>query len=100
MSKESLLIVADSERDADMLYAVRMFVPDPFIYFKGRGQSFVIVSDLEFDRARQQAPHCKVLSFGEYQQRLRKGGTKKPGMAHVIRAFLKERKLKKVSVPS
>jgi phosphoserine phosphatase len=30
---ENLLMVADSERDANMLYAVGLFVPDPFIYF-------------------------------------------------------------------
>ena len=29
---ETLLIVADSERDANMLYATGLFAPDPFIY--------------------------------------------------------------------
>jgi Xaa-Pro aminopeptidase len=100
MSKENLLIVADSERDANMLYAVRMFVPDPFIYFKGGAKRFMIMSDLEIDRARKQAPHCKVLSFAEYQEKLKKHGVKKPGTAHVIRAFLKELRLKKVNVPN
>jgi len=99
MSKDNLLIVADSERDANMLYAVRMFVPDPFIFFKSSGQCFVVMSDLEVDRARKHVPHCKVLSYSDYQQRLKKGGVKKPGMAHVIRALLKERQLKKVCVP-
>src|SRR5437870_3202944 len=80
MSKENLLIVADSERDANMLYAVRMFVPDPFIYFNGGGHPFMIMSDLEIDRARKQAPHCKVLSFAEYQERLKKNGVKKPSL--------------------
>ncbi len=100
MSKENLLIVADSERDANMLYAVRMFVPDPFIYLKASGKRFMIMSDLEIDRARKQAPHCKVLSFAEYQEKLKKDGVKKPGMAHVIRAFLKEQRLKKINVPN
>ena len=35
---ETLLIVADSERDANMLYAVGMFVPDPFIYLHSGGR--------------------------------------------------------------
>src|SRR4051812_29036374 len=100
MSKENLLIVADSERDANMLYAVRMFVPDPFIFFKGEGERYVIVSDLEIERARKQAPHCKVLSYADYQDRIKKAGVKRPGVAHVIRAFLKERQLKKVLVPT
>ena len=29
-------MVADTEHDADMLYAVGMFVPDPFIFLRSR----------------------------------------------------------------
>src|ERR1051325_5386749 len=97
---DNLLIVADSDRDADMLYAVRMFVPDPFIYLKLQGRCYIVMSDLELDRARSAAPHCKVLSLTEYQDRLKKNGVKQPGMAHVIRAILKDKKLKKISVPA
>jgi Xaa-Pro aminopeptidase len=84
MSKENLLIVADSERDADMLYAVRMFVPDPFIYLKLAGKCHIVLSDLEIDRARKVARHCVVHSLNDYQERLRKTGVKRPGMAHVM----------------
>ena len=55
---ENLLIAADSDRDADMLYAVGMFVPDPFIYMKLKGRCHMVMSDLEIDRSRKQAPHC------------------------------------------
>ena len=37
MPAENLLLIADSDKDADMLYAVGMFVPDPFIYLRLRG---------------------------------------------------------------
>ena len=30
-NSETLLMVADSEHNADMLYATGLFVPDPFI---------------------------------------------------------------------
>ena len=50
---ENILIVADSEHDANMLYAVGMFVPDPFIYFRCEGQCHVVLSDLEIDRAEK-----------------------------------------------
>ena len=56
MERENLLIVADSERDANMLYAVGMFVPDPFIYLRVQGKCHVVMSDLEIDRAHKQAP--------------------------------------------
>ena len=62
MRGENLLMVADSEHDANMLYAVRMFVPDPFIYVRLDGKCHVVMSDLEIDRARVQTPHCRVLS--------------------------------------
>ena len=40
---DNLLMVADSEHDANMLYAVGAFVPDPFIYLRLRGRSYVHV---------------------------------------------------------
>src|ERR1035441_9364779 len=58
------LMVADSERDANMLYTTRLFVPDPFIWFEVRGRSYAVMSDLEIDRARKQARVDRVLSFG------------------------------------
>lgn len=100
MKRENLLIVADSEHDANMLYAVGMFVPDPFIYLRLSGRCHVVMSDLEIDRARKQAPHCRVLSLSQYMQRLSREGVKSPGLAAVIRAVLKERRLKRVLVPS
>lgn len=99
MSKVNLLIVADSERDANMLYAVRLFVPDPFIYLQIDGKCYVVLSDLEIDRVRKCARHCTVLSLTEYQERLKKNGVKRPGFAHVIRAILKEHRTRKISVP-
>jgi len=68
---ENLLIVADSDHDANMLYATGMFVPDPFIFLRVRGKDTIVMSDLEIDRARHQAPHCRVLSLSSYQKKLR-----------------------------
>jgi len=95
----NLLMVADSERDANMLYAVGLFVPDPFIYLRLRGREFIVLSDLEIDRARRDAPHCRVLSLNQMQASLRKQGVKAPGHAHVIATLLHERKIRRVLVP-
>src|SRR5262249_7906375 len=94
-----LLIVADSERDADMLYAVRLFVPDPFIYLRIRGRSHIIMSDLEIDRAREHARHCRVISLSQCQKKLRSQFGKKPTMAQIIRLVLPSQRLRKVAVP-
>ena len=98
-TQENLLIVADSERDANMLYATGLFVPDPFIYLKTRGRPLIVMSDLEIDRARAQAPHCRVLPLSQYQQKLQRDGIKSPRFAHVIRQILREKKIRGVTVP-
>ena len=96
---EALLIVADSEREANMLYATGLFVPDPFIYLNIGGRPLLVMSDLEIDRARAQAPHCRVASLSACQQKLRRDGVKSPGYAHVIRQLLREKKIRRAVVP-
>jgi Xaa-Pro aminopeptidase len=96
---EHLLLVSDSERDANMLYAVGMFVPDPFIFLRSRRRDYIVMSDLEIDRARKQAPHCCVLSLSRYQKKLRGEGIKRPGVGDVIPALLRERGIRRVVVP-
>jgi len=96
---ETLLIVADSERDANMLYAVGLFVPDPFIYLNFGGRPVIVMSDLEIDRARAQAPHCRVLSLSAYQRKLRAAGIQKASLPQVVRLLLREKKIRRALVP-
>src|SRR5437660_12375691 len=96
---EDLLIVADTEHDANMLYAVGMFVPDPFIYLRLRGRNYIVMSDLEIGRARKQAPHCSVLSLSRYQNELRRAGVKSPGLAQVVAESLGQGRVRRVLVP-
>jgi len=99
MNRENLLIVADSEHDANMLYAVRMFVPDPFIYLRIRGKCQIIIGDLEVDRARAEARHCRVTSLRQLQKRLERAGQKDISLPQVIRFILRTARLKKICVP-
>jgi len=96
---ENLLIVAASEHDANMLYATGIFVPDPFIFLRVRGRNLLVMSDLEIDRARQQAPHCRVLSLSAYQKKIRDLGIRQTGFAAIIRQLLRERGVNSVVVP-
>lgn len=96
---KNLLMIADSDHDANMLYAVRMFVPDPFVYLRIRGKQILVMSDLEIDRARKQAPQCQVCSLSQFQQKLRRNGTKTPGLADIVAAVLEEHRVGKVFVP-
>ena len=96
---ETLLIVADSEHDANMLYATGLFVPDPFIYLQFDRRPVLVMSDLEIDRARTGAPHCRVASLTEIQRKLRRDGIKQPRIAHVIRHIFREKKIRRAVVP-
>ena len=52
MQKKAKLLVASSEKSADMLYASGLFIPDDFIYFETEREKAVILSELEYDRAK------------------------------------------------
>jgi Xaa-Pro aminopeptidase len=96
---DNLLIVADSDRDANMLYAVGMFIPDPFIYFRVGGKCHIVVTDLEMNRARRKAPQCRVISYNQCIDKIRRK-IKRPGMAAVISLLFRERRLRKIFVPA
>src|SRR2546426_1008604 len=99
MKRENLLLVADTEHCADMLYAVGMFVPDPFIYLRVRGRPQIVMSDLEIDRARHEAPHCRVLSLSQIQRQLRREGTRKVGLPQIIRHLFRSQDIRRAVVP-
>lgn len=99
-SRENLLIVANSEHDADMLYASGLFVSDPFIYLRLRGKNYLVLADLEINRARRDAPHCRLIPLNRYEQKLKRSGIKRPHLSHVIRAIVHERQIKKLLVPA
>src|SRR5436309_5265628 len=96
---ETLLLVADSEHDANMLYAVGMFVPDAFIYFRNRKREYIVMSDLEIDRARKQTSGCHVLSLGARLKQLRREGVKSPGIAEFLPRVLRSKGVRRVTVP-
>lgn len=99
MNRDNLLIVSDSERDANMLYAVGMFFPDPIIYLRVRGRSCVVVGDLELDRARKQARNCRVVSLSACLRELNREGVEAPGLMDVVGLLLRRYRLKKIVVP-
>ncbi len=97
--EENLLIVGDSERNADMLYAVRSFVPDPFIWFTCGGRPHIVLNDPEFTRVRAEARHCRALSYSQFERRLaREEGNESPSLGDVLQSILKGHRVKRVTV--
>ena len=103
------LIVADSERSADMLYATRFFAPDAFIFLETRGRRFAVLSDLEIDRGRRDAQVDEVIAFSDLRARIEPKSSPKscskatpkpePTFEQILIQFLREKRIKKARVP-
>lgn len=92
------LIYAASETDADILYPTGFFAPDPFLFVQKGRTRILVMSDLEMDRARQQATVDRVLSWSEVAAPLEKAGRRAP-VADVVARVLRQNGLARVSVP-
>jgi Xaa-Pro aminopeptidase len=97
---QAILLYAASEGDANMLYAAGFFVPDPFIYFQHKKFSYVVMSDLEIDRAKKQAKADRVLSLSLYQRKLRKLGKSPVGAIDILDLLFRERGIRSLIVPA
>ena len=96
---QAILLVSASEGDSNMLYAAGFFVPDPFIFFQHKQIKYVVMSDLEIDRAKKQAHADRVLSLSLYQRKLRKNG-KSPTMIDILDLLFRERGIRSLIVPA
>jgi Xaa-Pro aminopeptidase len=83
------------EHNADLYYATEFRAPDAFIYMKARGKKYLVLSDLEIDRARKEAAVDRVLSINPFVERAKRR-MKRPGKADVINEILKEVRVKKI----
>ena len=88
------LVIADSEKDANMFYATGILAPDDFVYLEKNGKKTIYVSDLEFNRAQKEAKVDKVVNYSEYVS-----GINRDTFGSVLINILKDNKVKKVQVP-
>ena len=75
---DGLLICSDSERNQDLFYLTGLRAPDPFVFLWTAREKILLVSDLEIDRARQEATVDRVLAVSHYENELRDKGNKHP----------------------
>ncbi len=94
------LIVADSERDPDMLYATRMFVPDPFIFLEHKGKRTVVLSDLEIDRGKKQAQADQILAYSKFEREVQGTAKRAPRFEKVVAHFLQGQGVRSATVPA
>jgi Xaa-Pro aminopeptidase len=98
--KATLLIVAASETDPDMLYATKFFAPDPFIFLQKNGKRTLVLSDLEIDRGRKQAKADEFVMFSELERETQGKSKKAPLYEKVLAHFLRKRGIRSAIVPS
>jgi Xaa-Pro aminopeptidase len=96
----ALLIVAASERDANLYYATRFLAPDTFIFMQTATHKILLMSDLEIDRAKAQATVDVVLSYSAYEKKLKDQGITEPKAADIIKAVLQEFGVTDLVVPT
>jgi Xaa-Pro aminopeptidase len=96
----ALLIVAASERDANLYYATRFLAPDTFIFMQTATHKILLMSDLEIDRAKAQATVDVVLSYSAYEKKLKDQGMTEPRAADIIKAVLQEFGVTDLIVPT
>lgn len=66
---QARLIIADSEKDANLYYATRFLAPDSFVFVQVDGKKILLMSDLELDRAKSQAKVDEVLSLSQWARK-------------------------------
>jgi Xaa-Pro aminopeptidase len=94
------LFIAASESDSNLFYATRFIAPDPFVYLELKGERIMVMSDLEVDRARNQATVDRVLSYSEIERRAKAQGVKEPSTVDVVHLLLQDSGIGQILVPS
>jgi Xaa-Pro aminopeptidase len=96
----SRIIFASSELSADMYYATRFSVPDPFLFLEQNGKKTIVLSDLEVDRGRSEAAVDEVVSLSALEKALEKKLKTKPSIGQTLASFVRRRGVRKALVPA
>lgn len=95
---EAILIIAASEKDANLYYATRFIAPDPFVFIQINGRKHLLMSDLEVDRARKESTVHEVHSTSRLAADHKKRTGEKASFLGLIADFLKRKKIKNLLV--
>ena len=94
------LIIADSEKNANLYYATHFLAPDPFIFAEIDGRRVIVMSDLELDRAKVQARVNEVLSYSKLSDQVKRRGVDEPTITDIVDELMKSHSVKELEVPA
>ncbi len=100
MGEPASLIIAASERDANLYYATRFWAPDAFIFLEIKGKKIMVMSDLELDRAKSEAKVDEIVSYSALEAEAKKINPNAVGVVAVCDTLLKQHGITTVRVPS
>src|SRR5947209_8772626 len=97
---ETKLIVAQSDIDADMLYATKFWAGDPFIFLQQNGRRTVVLTDLEMGRGKRTAKVDEFVAFNQLEREVQGDSKQVPAFEKVVAHFLRKRGVKRATVPA
>ncbi len=95
---DNILLIASSESDSNIYYASGFLAPDSFVYLATKGKTYLLMSDLEVDRARAQSKVDDVLSYSDYEEKAKASGGASTFIA-VVSVLLNEVGITDLTVP-
>ncbi len=103
LKKENLdafLMVSESMHSANMYYATKFAAPDMFTFVQKRDRKILLVSQMEYERAKKESLVRDIRSVLDYgmREKLSKLKDADRALAHVLRQFLGEEQVKKIGV--
>lgn len=93
------LIFASSDASADMFYATRISIPDPFLFLQQNGKTTLLLSNLEVDRGRKEAKVDEIVAYSDIEESLETKLKSKPTVEQTISSFLRQRRVKQALIP-
>lgn len=96
-----VLLVSESDHNADMYYATGFSAPDRFVYFSNGGKEILLVSTMEQGRAKKEARVQDVRTTDDYgyMERLKELKDPDKALTDTLAVFLSREGVKSVRVP-
>jgi Xaa-Pro aminopeptidase len=92
------MIRDDSHSNANLYYLTGFKAPDPFIYLRKDGESIIVVPQLEFSKAKEEAEVDRVISSSAFTPGDSRNNDEKT--ISIFESLLERFEIEKVSVPS
>lgn len=98
---QAFLMVSESMHNANMYYATKFAAPDPFVYIQTEKKKILLISQLEYERAKKESAVKDVRSLLDYgiREKLQELKDADKALAQVLKRFFEEEQIQKIGVP-